>query len=232
MTTPMRKQYLEIKRRYPDAIVLFRLGDFYETFDEDAKVVSQVCDIVLTSRPVTKKQRVPLAGVPHHAVDSYIAKLINAGHKVAIADQMGNEPVKGLMAREVTRVITPGTIVEPELLEEKRNNYLASLIVEENRAGLAYVDITTGEFATTELEGADAGQLALEELARLRAAECLVPGDSAVDLSVGQLAAESVTHLTPFQDWRWELGNAHRALLDHFGVATLQGYGCEGLPLA
>jgi DNA mismatch repair protein MutS len=232
MTTPMRQQYLEIKRRYPDAIVLFRLGDFYETFDEDAKIVSQVCDIILTSRPVTKKQRVPLAGVPHHAVDSYIAKLINAGHKVAIVDQMGNEPVKGLMAREVTRVITPGTIVEPELLEEKRNNYLASLIMEGNRAGLAHVDITTGEFATTELEGADAAQLAMEELSRLRAAECLVPEDSAADLSVGELPGESVTHFTPFEDWRWELGNARRALLDHFGVATLQGYGCAGLPLA
>jgi DNA mismatch repair protein MutS len=232
MTTPMRKQYLEIKRRYPDAIVLFRLGDFYETFDEDAKIVSQVCDIVLTSRPVTKKQRVPLAGVPHHAVGTYIAKLINAGHKVAIAEQMGNEAVKGLMAREVSRVITPGTIVEPELLEENRNNYLASLIVEENRAGLAYVDITTGEFATTQLEGAEAAQLAREELARLGAAECLVPGDWGVEQGVSELAPESVTHFTPVEGWRWELANARRALLEHFGVATLQGYGCEGLPLA
>jgi DNA mismatch repair protein MutS len=232
MTTPMRKQYLEIKRRYPDTIVLFRLGDFYETFDEDAKVVSQVCDIVLTSRPVTKKQRVPLAGVPYHAVDSYIAKLINAGHKVAIVDQMGTEAVKGLMAREVSRVITPGTVVEPELLEEKRNNYLAALIVEEGKVGLAYVDITTGEFCTTELEGAEAGQLAREELARLRAAECLVPEDSAADMSVGELASESATYFTPLEGWRWELDNGRRALLDHFGVATLQGYGCEGLPLA
>jgi DNA mismatch repair protein MutS len=102
MTTPMRKQYLEIKRRYPDALVLFRLGDFYETFDEDAKIVSQVCDIVLTSRPVTKKQRVPLAGVPHHAVDTYVAKLINAGYKVAIVDQVGNEPVRALAWHTLT----------------------------------------------------------------------------------------------------------------------------------
>jgi len=232
MTTPMRKQYLEIKRRYPDAIVLFRLGDFYETFDEDAKVVSQVCDIVLTSRPVTKKQRVPLAGVPHHAVDGYIAKLINAGYKVAIADQVGHEPVKGLMAREVTRVITPGTIVEPGLLEEKRNNYLASLVVDDNQAGLAYIDITTGEFATTQLEGADAAHEAVQELARLQPAECLVPEESVCEGGVGELNGALVTHFTPYDDWRWEPSNGRRALLDHFGVTTLQGYGCDALPLA
>ncbi|TKJ28744.1 MAG: DNA mismatch repair protein MutS [Chloroflexi bacterium B3_Chlor] len=229
MTTPMRKQYLEIKKRYPDAIVLFRLGDFYETFDEDATVVSQVCDIVLTSRPVTKGQRVPMAGVPHHAVDGYIAKLINAGHKVAIAEQVGGEPAKGLMAREVTRVITPGTVVEPELLEEKRNNYLASLVIEGDRAGLAYVDITTGEFATTQLDEGDVLHLARQELARLQPAECLMPENT---LRIPGFDQESVTHFTPYDEWRFELGNARRALLDHFGVATLDGYGCEGVPLA
>jgi DNA mismatch repair protein MutS len=232
MTTPMREQYLEIKRRYPDAIVLFRLGDFYETFDEDAKVVAQVCDIVLTSRPVSKKQRIPMAGVPHHAVEGYIAKLINAGHKVAIADQVGNEPVKGLMAREVSRVITPGTVVEPELLEEKRNNYLASLVVEENRAGLAYVDITTGEFATTQFDGGRAHQLARQELARIQPAECLVPEGSMSGVEGAGFGDESVTVFTPYDSWRFEAGNARRALVEHFGVATLQGYGCEGLPLA
>jgi DNA mismatch repair protein MutS len=232
MTTPMRQQYLEIKRRYPDAIVLFRLGDFYETFDEDAKVVAQVCDIVLTSRPVSKKQRIPMAGVPHHAVEGYIAKLINAGHKVAIADQVGNEPVKGLMAREVSRVITPGTVVEPELLEEKRNNYLAALVVEESKAGLAYVDITTGEFATTQFDGGNARQLARQELARIQPAECLVPEGSMSGVEGGGFGDESVTVFTPYDSWRFEAGNARRALLDHFGVATLQGYGCDGLPLA
>ncbi|MFQ6001241.1 MAG: DNA mismatch repair protein MutS, partial [Anaerolineae bacterium] len=120
MSTPMRKQYLEIKKRYPDAIVFFRLGDFYETFDEDAKTVSRICDIVLTSRPVSKGKRVPMAGVPHHAADGYIAKLIGAGHKVAIVEQVSDEPQQGLMLRDVVRVVTPGTVVEPTLLEEKR----------------------------------------------------------------------------------------------------------------
>jgi len=228
----MRKQYLEIKKRYPDAIVLFRLGDFYETFDEDAKLVAQVCDIVLTSRPVRRKQRVPMAGVPHHAVDSYIAKLINAGYKVAIADQVGTEPVKGLMAREVTRVITPGTVVEPALLEEKRNNYLASLIIGDNKAGLAYVDITTGQFATTQLSDIDIIQLARQELARLQPAECLIPADGLRIQGDGGWGQESATHFTPYEEWRFELGNARQALLNHFDVATLEGYGCEGLPLA
>ena len=232
MTTPMRKQYLEIKRRHPDAIVLFRLGDFYETFDDDAKLVSQICDIVLTSRPVSGKQRVPMAGVPHHAVDSYIAKLIKAGHKVAIADQVGAEPMKGLMAREVVRVITPGTVVEPTLLEDKRNNYLASLIISGDKAGLAYVDITTGEFATTQLDDGDAMQLARQELDRLQPAECLIPDDGMASEDLGGGEQGRVTHFTPYEGWRFELGNARRALLDHFGVVTLEGYGCEGLPLA
>ena len=175
MSTPMRRQYLQIKKQYPEAIVLFRLGDFYETFDDDAKIVAQVCDIVLTSRPVGKKQRVPLAGVPYHAVEGYLARLIQAGHKVAIVEQVGDVPAKGLVDREVVRVVTPGTIVEPSLLEERRNNYLASVVLDGNRAGLAYADITTGEFATTQIGGEDALRLAIEEIERLQPAEIVSP---------------------------------------------------------
>ena len=128
MTTPMRSQYLALKRQYPDIILLFRLGDFYETFDDDARIVSSVCDVVLTSRPVGGDERVPLAGVPYHAIDGYIAKLIAAGYRVAIAEQVGNEPPKGekLVPRVVRRVVTAGTLVEPALLPEKSNNYLVS----------------------------------------------------------------------------------------------------------
>src|SRR5512139_2917122 len=143
-TTPMRSQYLALKKQYPDIILLFRLGDFYETFDDDAKTVSSVCDVVLTSRPVGNDERVPLAGVPYHAVDTYVAKLINAGYKVAIAEQIGNEPPRGekLVPRVVRRVVTPGTVVETGLLADKRNNYLAAVVLEDERAGLAYADIT------------------------------------------------------------------------------------------
>ena len=138
MTTPMRSQYLAIKKQYPDIILLFRLGDFYETFDDDARIVSSVCDVVLTSRPVGADERVPLAGVPYHAIDGYIAKLINAGYKVAIAEQIGNEPPKGekLVPRVVRRVVTPGTLVEPGLLPEKRNNYIAALVLDPDLTGL------------------------------------------------------------------------------------------------
>ncbi len=182
MTTPMRAQYLALKRQYPDVILLFRLGDFYETFDDDARTVSSVCDVVLTSRPVGPNLRVPLAGVPYHAVDGYIARLINAGYKVAIAEQVGSEPPAGekLVPRVVRRVVTPGTLTEPALLPEKRNNYLAALVHAPGVAGLAYVDISTGEFAATQIdEGAAAPGFSRleEELSRLQPAELLFPAD-------------------------------------------------------
>ena len=132
--TPIRQQYLQIKKRYPHAIVFFRLGDFYETFDEDAQIASRELDVVLTSRNVAKGQRIPMAGVPYHAVDSYIARLIAKGYKVAICEQTG-QAIDGLMPREVTRVVTPGTVVEPVLLADKRNNYLATLVIEEGEGG-------------------------------------------------------------------------------------------------
>ena len=114
--TPIRQQYLEIKKQYPNAIVFFRLGDFYETFDEDATITSQVLDIVLTSRPVAKGVRVPMAGIPYHAAENYLGRLIEHGYHVAIAEQVGDQPDKGLFSREVVRVVTPGTVVEPGLL--------------------------------------------------------------------------------------------------------------------
>ena len=227
MTTPMRRQYLRIKKRFPDTIVLFRLGDFYETFDDDAKLVSEVCDIVLTSRPVGKGQRVPLAGVPYHAVESYLARLIAAGYKVAIVEQTEQEAPRGLMQREVVRVVTPGTVVEPTLLEEKRNNYLAAVALGSERIGLAYADITTGEFRTTQFNGKQARQQAWEELERLQPAEILI-SDKA------HLTLESAARFTfsEYPDWHFDHDNAERALLEHFGVASLDGYGCSGLPLA
>src|SRR5512144_375293 len=208
MTTPMRAQYLALKKQYPDIILLFRLGDFYETFDDDARIVSEVCDVVLTSRPVGGDQRVPLAGVPYHAIDTYVARLIGAGYRVAIAEQIGNEPPKGekLVPRVVRRVVTPGTVVEPGLLPEKRNNYLAALLFdgpEVARAGLAYADITTGEFAVTQIgDGGDVLRRVQEELARLQPAELLYPsqdprwsqdGGAGLPLGLGR-----AYHTTPY----------------------------------
>jgi DNA mismatch repair protein MutS len=224
--TPSRQQYLDVKAQHPGAIVFFRLGDFYETFDDDAAVVARELDLVLTSRPQGKGQRIPMAGVPHHSAEGYIARLIAKGYKVALCEQIGSETVGGLMPREVVRVFTAGTVVEPGMLEAGRNNYLVAVVADrsgdELRAGLAYADITTGEFATTQL----VGQHALgEELARLAPAELLLPeSDSAL-----YTAARTVSRVA---DYRSELGNARQTLLRHFQVAALDGFGCENKPLA
>ena len=127
--TPIRRQYLQLKSQYPDSILFFRLGDFYETFDADAELIARELDLVLTSRPIGKGQRVPLAGVPYHAADNYIARLIEKGYRVAVAEQLADPAtVKGIVPRDVTRVVTPGTVLEPELLDEKRPNYLAAWV--------------------------------------------------------------------------------------------------------
>jgi len=233
VSTPIRQQYLQIKRQYPDTVLLFRLGDFYETFDDDARLISRELGIVLTSRPVGKDQRVPLAGVPYHAVDGYIAKLIAKGYKVAICEQLGDDPVKGLVPRGVVRVVTPGTVVEPAILDERSNNYLAALIIEGDRAAVAYADISTGEFATTQFaDGRDLRRSVLEELTRLGPAECLLPQSVSADACKWLVMPERTMSVSPYENWHFDYDNARRALLDHFGVASLAGYGCEGLPLA
>jgi len=221
--TPIRQQYLRIKRKYPQAIVFFRLGDFYETFDDDAKVVSRELEIVLTSREMGKGNRIPLAGIPYHALDNYLARLINRGHKVAICEQLTKPgETKGLVEREVIRLVTPGTVVEPVLLDSKANNYLVSLVLGDELAGLAYVDITTSEFATT--------QLPLErvatELERLRPSEVITANSS--ELSGLPLNAP----VTRLDDYWFGLEVAQKTACDHFGVATLDGYGCGRLFLA
>ena len=143
MTTPARSQYLRIKEEHKDEILLFRMGDFYETFDSDAHTLARELEIALTSREMGKGHRVPLAGIPYHALNSYLSKLIRKGYKVAICEQTSDPATsKGLDQREVVRVVTPGTVIEESILDGKSNNYLASVILNEDIAGLAYVDIT------------------------------------------------------------------------------------------
>lgn len=222
--TPLRQQYLRIKKQFPDTIVMFRLGDFYETFDDDAKIVSSVCNIVLTARDMGTGNRVPLAGVPYHAIESYLAKLIHAGYKVAIVEQTSDEPIKGLMERQVTRVVTPGTVVEPTLLEEKRNNYLAALVTDSTRAGIAYADITTGVFAATQVSLREARP----ELERLQPAELLVN-----EKEIGDWRSEIVHLQCPISHLQSpDFDSARQTLLEHFQVATLDGFGLSGMPLA
>ena len=219
--TPIRQQYLEIKRDYPNTILFFRLGDFYETFDEDAEIVSRELDIVLTSRPIGKGQRAPLAGIPYHALENYLARLIEKGYHVAICEQIGDEPIKGIFPRKVVRVVTPGTIIEPGLLPGDANNYLASVILDEKTAAVAYADITTGEFAATELPS----ESLRAELARLHPAEIIHPDN--------QVLTDGFTgHLTPFPAWRFEPGKCEEILLAHFKASTLEGFGLKGQNLA
>ncbi len=199
--TPMLTQYRQIKARFPDALVLFRLGDFFVTFEADAQIAARELELVLTSRSFAKGVRLPMAGVPHHHVQSYIAKLIDKGYKVALVEQLEDpKKVKRLVKRDVIRVITPGTVVEDALLRAKSDNYLVAIVraelnrrgAEEKRSrggllrssapllpsnafGLAIADISTGEFATTQIEGIDAETKLLDELQRLQASEIVLP---------------------------------------------------------
>lgn len=223
--TPIRQQYLTIKRQYPDAILFFRLGDFYETFDRDAEITSRELDIVLTSRNVAKGKRVPMAGIPYHAVENYLARLIEKGYHVAICEQVGDQPAKGLFPREVVRVVTPGTVVEPGLLHSGQNNYLAAVILQEHRAGIAYADITTAEFSATELSGEDIFTLVHAELMRLKPAEALIPEEL-------PFPEDLPWHLTRWPAWRFESSRCRQALLKQFEVSTLDGFGLRGLNLA
>src|SRR5450830_793306 len=232
--TPIRQQYLEIKRQYPNAILFFRLGDFYETFDQDAETAARELDIVLTSRPIGKGLRAPLAGIPYHAVENYLSRLIEKGYHVAICEQVGDQPTKGIFPRRVVRVVTPGTIVEPGLLPGDANNYLASIVIADGRAGIAYADITTGEFAVTELDAASdlstgaSGQVwapLRAELTRLHPAEIIHPDNLIIPNGISN-------HLTSWPAWHFEPGKSQETLLAHFGASTLDGFGLKNLPLA
>ncbi len=227
--TPIRRQYLEIKAKHKESLLLFRMGDFYEAFDDDARILARELDIALTSRSLGKESpRVPLAGVPHFVLEKHLATLISRGHRVAICEQTSATSIKGeggkrLFQREVVRVVTAGTIIEPQLLDSKSNNYLVSFISDGNRAGIAYADITTGDFAVTEIENKDA----LAELQRLAPAEILLAKTDS-EFS-NQDLPQFVTRL---QTEVFDVENARKTLLKHFNSKTLKPFGLENSQLA
>ena len=234
--SPMRRQYLEIKSQYPDCILMFRLGDFYEMFDEDAEVAARELDITLTSRAHQRGgEKVPMAGVPFHAVDGYIAKLIEKGFHVAVCDQVGEPSGRGIVEREVTRVMTPGTVDDPALLDEGKPHYLMAILPAGDaaegqwmQAGLAFVDVSTGEFCATEFRGEAVGLAVFEELARLQPREVILPEswhERGVSMPEG-------VHLAAAQDWTFEFEGAEQLLCDHFGVLALDGFGLKDQPSA
>jgi len=221
--TPLMKQYFSIKERHGDAILMFRLGDFYEMFGEDARVASKILQIALTSREKGKEEPIPMCGIPFFAAESYIAKLVKAGHKVAVCEQMEDaKEAKGIVQRDVVKVITPGTYT-PE--NPKENNYIFSFMPEGRKHGVALVDISTGEFMVYETE-----KPIEDELSRFEPKELLVPESLKANLHYAEILKNYYT--TTIDDWSFEFSEAYRALLKHFGVSTLDGYGCEGMHAA
>ncbi len=225
-STPMMTQYRRIRAELPpDTILFFRLGDFYEMFFDDAKTASQVLDIALT-----KRQSTPMCGVPFHSADMYLAKLIRAGLKVAICDQMEDpSAAKGIVRREVTRVVTPGTVLEDQVLESKRNNYLAGLCPAGGHFGLAFLDLSTGAFWIEEADSAVAVQ---QHLARYAPAECIVPEPARESDEIRALfLAGNGPVLTAHDEWTFETDSAVDLLTRHFNVHSLDGFGVKDSPL-
>jgi DNA mismatch repair protein MutS len=231
-STPLMRQYSAIKERHPNALLLFRLGDFYELFFEDAVVASKELQITLTSRNKEKGVAIPMCGVPYHAAEGYIAKLVRRGFRVAICDQMEDPRLATkLVKREVTRVVTPGTAIDSQILEPRENNYLAALAERDGSVGLAFVDLSTGDFRATEFAGPEAAARLQEELERMRPSELLVASRPTSPVEARPVPLASLTQ-TPLEDWVFAEDYGARLLRDHFRVATLAGYGLEGHALA
>jgi len=227
----MMQQYLSTKEQYQDAILFFRLGDFYEMFFEDAEVASRELEITLTGRDGGQEAKIPMCGVPFHAADAYINRLIEKGYKVAICEQVEDpKACKGIVRREVVRVVTPGTLMDTHVLEEKNNNFLVAVTADKEGFGLATVDVSTGEFLTTEIQGLENKDKLLEELNRLQPVECLLPTDFSYSKLKENIAFNCIISLHP--DAAFERKKAYQTLIDHFQTASLVGFGCEELPLA
>ncbi len=230
--TPMMRQYLELKEKYSDCLLFFRLGDFYEMFFDDAKTAARELELVLTGRDCGLEERAPMCGVPYHSVDVYINRLIEKGYKVAICEQMEDPALaKGLVERDVIRIITPGTVIEERMLDEGRNNYIVSIHMDGGRIGFAYADVSTGGFFACELEGERALTQLTDELARLQPTQ-IIAGEGLFLQPLLCKRLSSQYYLERYQDRAFQTAAARERLLRHFHVASLQGFGCEGLPAA
>lgn len=226
--TPVMRQYQEFKGQHPDTILFFRIGDFYETFNSDAELVARELDIVLTSRSKSGDNKIPLAGVPYHAAEGYIAKLVGKGYKVAVCEQVGDpKTAKGVMKREIARIITPGTVIDSSMLPPTAATYLMALCPDAkgHAWGTALLDISTGEFFVSTVDHDPALQDLLSEIARYHPAECIVPS-TVPDPLIEKIAGRGVV-VTRFRDDAFKKDRAERTLTAHFHVTNLAGYGCE-----
>ncbi|MDD3851859.1 MAG: DNA mismatch repair protein MutS, partial [Firmicutes bacterium] len=229
--TPMMQQYLQVKEQYKDCIVFFRLGDFYEMFFEDARLASRELEITLTGRDCGLEERAPMCGVPHHSAYYYIAKLIQKGYKVAICEQVEDPSLaKGIVKREVVRVITPGTVIEQSLLDEKTNNYVMAVCYEEGVYGIAYADISTGELATVQI-GGDSVQNAAEEIVSIDPKEMVVNDKCIMTTNLPEIIEERLNiNINKYADLAFAKRNATNRIKEHFKVAGLEGLGLSESP--
>ena len=223
--TPMIQQYLRIKAGYPNMLLFYRMGDFYELFFDDARAAANLLGITLTQRGHTGGQPIPMAGVPYHAAETYLAKLVKLGHCVAICEQMGDpSQSKGPVAREVTRIITPGTVSDEALLEEQSDNFLVAIEARQNQFGLAILDITSGRFQVTQAPDCESLQ---SELERLRPAEILIS-----ELFEQRFLLTDYASVRQRPPWEFEIDSAVKTLIQQFNTDSLAGFGCSDMPLA
>jgi DNA mismatch repair protein MutS len=226
--TPMMQQYRQLKQQYPDAILLFRMGDFYEMFFEDACIAAPILEIALTARDKSHPHPIPMCGVPYHAVDSYIHRLLKRGLKVALCEQLEDpKAATGLVRRDVVRVVTPGAIMQPTALVGKENNFLAGLYGAHEGLGLALVDVSTGEFKLTEFTGEQANRRVADELQRLLPRELLIPTSWGAQATALPGIEVPPWQVTARDDWRFDGELAYQRLTQHFGTHSLEGFGCE-----
>ena len=229
----MMKHYLQVKDKHKDCLVFYRLGDFYELFFEDAKRASELLGLTLTGRDCGLEERAPMCGVPYHAAETYIAKLVEQGEKVAICEQL-TEPTKGaLVERDVIRIVTAGTLIEEGLLDEKANNFIASVFRSAEGFSLAWADITTGDFYVQVYMGKDAASDLLDALVRINPAEII--SNAAAFESVGRTPLVEHKVLPKFHcysEWEFNAVSAKNTLLSHFGVKNLDAYRLEKNDLA
>ncbi|MBZ9780501.1 DNA mismatch repair protein MutS [Pseudomonas sp. REP124] len=223
--TPMMQQYWRLKNQHPDQLMFYRMGDFYEIFYEDAKKAAKLLDITLTARGQSAGQAIPMCGIPYHAAEGYLAKLVKLGESVVICEQVGDPATsKGPVERQVVRIITPGTVSDEALLDERRDNLIAAVLGDERLFGLAVLDITSGNFSVLEIKG---WENLLAELERVNPVELLIPDDWPKDLP-----AEKRRGVRRRAPWDFERDSAHKSLCQQFSTQDLKGFGCETLTLA
>ncbi len=219
--TPMMERYLEVKRQNPGAILFFRMGDFYELFYEDARTAAKLLNLTLTSRDKGSANPVPMAGFPYHALNNYLQKLIQAGCRVAVCEQVEDPKLaKGMVKREVTRIVTPGTLTDDALLDPRASNFLAAVVVVKGRIGLAWLELSTGRFLTSDVEP----QFLADELGRIQPSECVISEGAATDPVAGRHLLRDNLVLTERPAWCFSRDECRRRLLDHFGTNTLEGF--------